>query len=323
MSPLISIIIPIYNAERYLHQCIGSILDQTYQNIEIILVNDGSLDQCPTICDEYAAQDDRVTVIHKENGGVSSARNAGIAAAKGEWISFVDADDWIEPDMIELLLSATIQNDNIDIAIGNYFCNYEKKQIAMSPLSNSSCYLIAKNDLITSSLCGSGLDGINIRTPWGKLYRRCLFASPLVCFKPYLSMGEDMVFNLYATMEARSISVQKEAYYHYRINDSSLCNKFAENTIQREEALLEECDLFVRRFDNENFIFAYYSCLIRSIMVCCSSYFFHINNPHPRSKRLKELKQLLTKEPFSAALNNSSNPYLTTKQQLIKFFAKR
>ena len=94
-QPLISVIVPIYKAEKYLSVCVESILKQTYRNLEIILVDDASPDMCPQICDEYAANDDRIIVIHKDNGGVAEARNAGLRAARGELIGFVDADDWL------------------------------------------------------------------------------------------------------------------------------------------------------------------------------------------------------------------------------------
>ena len=103
-EPKISVIVPVYKVEPYLRKCLDSIVGQTYQNLEIILVDDGSPDGCGAICDEYAAQDKRVRVIHKANGGVSSARNAGLTAATGEWIGWVDSDDWIEPDMYERML---------------------------------------------------------------------------------------------------------------------------------------------------------------------------------------------------------------------------
>ena len=102
-SELISIIVPVYRVEPYLDRCVQSIVDQTYQNLEIILVDDGSPDNCPAMCDAWAAKDSRVKVIHKENGGLSDARNAGLAAAAGEYIGFVDSDDWISPDMYRLL----------------------------------------------------------------------------------------------------------------------------------------------------------------------------------------------------------------------------
>ena len=98
-EPLVSVIVPVYKVEKYLDKCIESIVGQTYENLEIILVDDGSPDNCPTMCDEWAQKDSRIKVIHKENGGLSSARNAGLDACTGDYIGFVDSDDWIEPDM--------------------------------------------------------------------------------------------------------------------------------------------------------------------------------------------------------------------------------
>lgn len=116
MNPLISVVVPIYNVQQYLEKCIDSIIAQTYTNIEIILVDDGSKDGCPAICDEYAKKDDRIRVIHKPNGGLSSARNAGIEIATGEYISFVDSDDYISEDMIEQLYD-TLQNEQNAISV--------------------------------------------------------------------------------------------------------------------------------------------------------------------------------------------------------------
>ena len=109
--PLISVIVPVYKVEPYIHRCVDSILEQTYQNLEIILVDDGSPDNCPAICDEYAAKDKRVKVIHKPNGGPSDARNVGMAAATGEYLSFVDSDDWLGNTHFECMMG-TIKNEN-------------------------------------------------------------------------------------------------------------------------------------------------------------------------------------------------------------------
>ena len=111
MNPLISVIVPIYNVEKYLARCVDSIVNQTYKNLEIILVDDGSPDRCPQMCDDYAEKDSRIKVVHKKNGGLSDARNAGMAVATGEYISFIDSDDWIETSMFELLINNIFQYD--------------------------------------------------------------------------------------------------------------------------------------------------------------------------------------------------------------------
>ena len=119
MSRKISVIVPVYKVEPYLRKCVDSILNQTYANLEIILVDDGSPDNCGAICDEYARIDFRVNVIHKENGGQSDARNVGMRAMTGEYLMFVDSDDWLEPDTIQRL-SSLLHGNNADLAIGGF-----------------------------------------------------------------------------------------------------------------------------------------------------------------------------------------------------------
>lgn len=111
-NPKLSVIVPIYNVEPYLRQCLDSIVNQTYRNLEIILVDDGSPDNCGAICDEYAEKDERIFVVHKQNGGLSAARNDGIARATGEWITFVDSDDWCDTDYYEQLFKA-LENEDL------------------------------------------------------------------------------------------------------------------------------------------------------------------------------------------------------------------
>ena len=120
MKDLISVIIPIYNVEKYLNKCIDSIINQTYKNLEIILVDDGSPDNCPQICDEYAKKDNRIKVIHKKNGGVSSARNVGLINSTGNYIGFIDPDDYIEPIMYEKLLKVLKESNTLVSMCGFY-----------------------------------------------------------------------------------------------------------------------------------------------------------------------------------------------------------
>ena len=118
--PKVSIVVPIYNVEKYLEQCIDSIINQTLKEIEIILVDDGSPDNCPQICDDYVKKDSRIKVVHKTNGGLSSARNAGIEIATGDYIGFVDSDDYIELDMYEKMYNIAIEN-NVDFVMSDYY----------------------------------------------------------------------------------------------------------------------------------------------------------------------------------------------------------
>lgn len=134
----ISIIVPVYNVEPYLRQCLDSVVNQTYRNLEIILVDDGSPDNCGTICDEYAAKDKRIHVVHKENGGISSARNAGLAICKGDYISFIDSDDFVSPYFIEVLYHG-IELYNSDISslrYSEFFIDNQEKEIHFAETSD-------------------------------------------------------------------------------------------------------------------------------------------------------------------------------------------
>lgn len=211
MLPLISVIIPIYKVEAYLRQCIESILVQTYQNLEIILVDDGSPDYCPEICDEYAEKDDRVHVIHKENGGLSDARNAGLTYASGEYISFIDSDDWILPDMLEYLYKGIVAYE-ADITVCGYYDCYGKK---MSTTYRRDTQIYKGDDAVEALLF--------LKFPnfsWNKLYKKELWSRD-VCF-PKGKVYED-VRTIYKLIEPDTIiAVLPEAKYCYRKRSDSI-----------------------------------------------------------------------------------------------------
>lgn len=167
-QPLISVIVPIYKVEKYLDRCVESIVNQTYENLEIILVDDGSPDSCPQMCDSWAEKDNRIKVVHKENGGLSDARNVGMAVAKGEYIAFVDSDDWIEQNMISKLYDALISNgcDAASCRVNMVWDNGDKK-----PLSREIETKVFDNKVeAMSDLISGGLNYI-IQTVWNKLYK--------------------------------------------------------------------------------------------------------------------------------------------------------
>ena len=167
---LISVIVPVYKVEQYLPKCVESILAQTYTNLEILLVDDGSPDNCGAICEEYARKDPRIKVIHKENGGLSSARNAALDIARGEYIGFVDSDDWIQPEMYETLLSGIKKND-ADMAYGGRYDvdgNTGEKTIGLCP-QKEEC--ISGMEMLGRVFVWDHCDS----AAWDKLYHRSLF----------------------------------------------------------------------------------------------------------------------------------------------------
>lgn len=208
--PLISIIIPVYNGEKYLRSCLDSILQQTFQNWEMIIINDGSTDNSPAICDEYS-KDSRITVIHRKNGGQAIARNEGLSIAKGEFVSFVDCDDWFEQNMYESMLS-TIQSHKAEILICGYIEEYQtrKKEIRNDGLLK--CYEAdeAMKMVLKGSL-GSYL--------WSMLFRREVIKELMPDLTPY----EDHATVFKWVAHANKVVVWNRAFYHYRqLSNSSL-----------------------------------------------------------------------------------------------------
>lgn len=207
----ISVIVPIYNVEPYLRRCLDSLVGQTHQNLEIILVDDGSPDGCGAICDEYAAKDERIIVIHKANGGVSSARNAGLEQATGDWIGWVDPDDWIQADMFEYLLK-NAKKYNADIAVCGLCKVYSDHQERfaveeVTQLDNvQGMETLLENDLLQSYCCD-------------KLWRRELWQG--IVF-PLGKTFEDMCMVPLAFQRARKTVLLPEAKYFYRQHHESI-----------------------------------------------------------------------------------------------------
>lgn len=175
--PKVSIIVPVYNDEKYLAQCIESALQQTYQNIELILVDDGSTDNSFGICEHYRQQDQRVRVLHKTNGGIGSSRNAGLAMAAGNYVTFIDDDDFLPKNSVEKLYSI-LQSHDADIAIGNFSLFSEKKQEVFTKITEDKYYEkeMTPEEWMLKYQYNSDNDFSQVFTvPWGKLYKRDLF----------------------------------------------------------------------------------------------------------------------------------------------------
>ena len=180
--PLVSVIVPVYKAEKWLHRCVDSILAQTMEDFELLLIDDGSPDRSGEICDEYAVKDARVRVFHKENGGVSSARNLGLDNAQGEWISFIDADDWVEVDY----LAGLTEKLDADFILGGV-------KISESVQSNMSDCLYS--DLEMKDCLEKYLLDIVLLSPWGNLLRNDILQNNHIRFDEKIHYAEDRVFN--------------------------------------------------------------------------------------------------------------------------------
>ena len=213
-DPLISIVIPAYKVEKYLEKCIDSVINQTYTNLEIILVDDGSPDNCPKICDEYAKKDSRIKVIHKENGGLSDARNKGIEIASGEYISFIDSDDYISQNYVEMLYE-NIKKYDSDIAIGGHKVLYDDGKIINRYTNEEFC--ISPKEALNKILYDDGID----LSAWAKLYKKDLFENIKY---PVGRLYEDSATTYKLIDLAKKVSVHSVPIYFYIMRSESITN---------------------------------------------------------------------------------------------------
>lgn len=215
--PLISVIIPVYKVEAYLRDCLDSVINQTYRNLEIILVDDGSPDNCGCICDEYAAKDDRVIAIHKKNAGVGAARNIGIQIARGEWISFVDSDDWLELRMYQVL-AKYIEESNVDALCFGYDSVYKDYRIEKSCCKKYTFLGDMKEDNVFQAFMkGNTMHDCIIHTS-------CIQGN--IRFLEHLKHYEDGLFRLSLYSKIHSFVLLPQILYHYRMRPDSVTHDF-------------------------------------------------------------------------------------------------
>lgn len=231
----ISVIVPVYGVEKYLNKCVESIVNQTYQNIEIILIDDGSPDKCPQICDEWAQKDNRIIVIHKSNSGVSESRNMGLERASGDYIGFIDSDDYIDPEMYEKLINAIQKNDS-DIALcgiykedengsKQYICEENLKNVNVDDLFKyyilNNFYI--KNDVFyTDNVMASAC--------------RCLYKKNVINKTQFVQNGlcEDFIFNIEILTPETKFAIVDEYLYCYFQRSDSVLHVFNEQKLKKQ-----------------------------------------------------------------------------------------
>lgn len=221
---LVSVIVPIYKVESYLPECLDSILSSTYTELEIILIDDGSPDNCPAICDEYAQRDSRIKVLHQENQGLVAARNAGLNAASGIYVSFVDSDDAISPLMYEKMVSA-IERTGADMAASGY-CIDRAQLVTQTEQQEGEDHCLTTFDqqlaMLTIAPSVRGFTWTSCYV-WNKLYRRAKIRS---AFQPECSMCEDLDFNWKYIHSCKKIVLVQHALYMYRMNQQGITGKY-------------------------------------------------------------------------------------------------
>lgn len=292
--PLISVIVPVYNVEAYLKRCVDSIRCQTYSNIEIILVDDGSPDNCPQMCDDFASEDSRIKVVHKANGGLSDARNCGIDASSGEYITLIDSDDYVTEDMVEVLYNR-ITLDESDMVLCNYLCVGDNGDTSRYAWENEPAM---EDELLSSNEAHKKLFG---HKHWHyviaccKLYKRFLFDD----FRyPLGKLHEDLHTTHLLFEKCSKISCVKKPLYYYYQNESSITHTYS---IRRLDAV----DAYISRFhfyyDKQDYYCAIMSVEFMIPKMITAHNELDLTNEQARSRLdnyKKEYKKLLKKVFF-------------------------
>ncbi len=239
----ITVIIPVYNVEEYLSRCLASVINQTYKNLEIICIDDGSTDNCGKILDEFAKTDDRIIVIHQKNKGVAAARNRGLEIMNGSYVGFVDSDDWIEPEFFEEAHSAMTKN-NADI-----FCSgiYEDKDDICTKRENKLAVkngILDRNDVLLYAFKRDYYKNFGAYL-WNKLFRAQLFEC--VRFDEQLKVAEDILVFVECMLKGQRFVYTDKAYYHYFQRSTSLIHSV---DLSKKETLLQSYDKIIELTEN-------------------------------------------------------------------------
>lgn len=302
MDKKISVIVPVYKVEDYLEKCVNSILDQTYRNLEIILVDDGSPDKCPEICDNLAQKDKRIKVIHKKNGGVSSARNLGIESATGDFITFVDSDDWIDLEMYEELYKKQ-QENNYDVVFCGFKLIINDKSI---PVIETSKTEFCKNNNIEYLLrctnyknknnqyyTENSIHPFNVRF----LYKKDMLRN--IRFNENLSLMEDVRLMLEIFLnKTLNIGYLDNCFYNYLVREISLSNGKINNLMEKGILFIESISELLKNTGNEYLInaqkfYIYYMCSVNNIRYDSKDNLKSINDWNSK-QNYKNYKKYLT-----------------------------
>lgn len=322
MSPLVSIIVPVYKVpETFLRQCIKSLIQQTLRDIEIILVDDGSPDRCGDICEEYALHDPRVKVIHKNNGGLSAARNTGFWAASGNFIMFVDADDWIEPDMCKVMYQYAIEK-KVQLVQCGLVREYKKKTKTYTlPLEKGKIY----SGKECANLRAQLLDfNANLATAYAKLIDRTFLLKKQIIHDEELKQGaEGLEFNFRLFKALESASFLDNTFYHYRYNPFSISAK----TDEYNNQLVLKCFNKIKQMilddpDREMLMKCFYNRMIYVIVSTVISGYFHPDYNKTYKNRKKGFLKYLCHPLIQETIKNANFKNISIQRKIIMFLIR-
>lgn len=323
--PDLSIIVPVYNVEKYINKCLDSILNQKNVSFELIVVDDGSPDSCPDIIDNYSKKDSRVKVIHQTNAGVSNARNRGISEAQGEYLYFVDSDDWLVDDKLSKVLNIA-KEKKLDVLFCDCYEAYESGQTKRLHLFSKRFVFNEKSNIDRvqkSILChkyspffSAGADNA-YPAPWSKLIKTSLIKENNIRFNPDVcGVYDDGLFTIEVLEKAKKIAYSGIATYYYRILDSSIVHSFRQGMVERfEKNCFAMNDFIAKNQKSEDFVDAEYARRIAYLSLFLTSYFFSKDNTNNKKKVKQELKATINRSPWREAIKKAKYSNLETKHK--------
>ena len=325
-NPLVSVIVPVYNVEKYINRAIESIINQTYQNIEILLIDDGSQDGSGIICDEWSLKNNMIKTYHRQNLGPAASRNFGVKYSQGEWIIFIDSDDWVEPQYIEFLLSKALEYD-LDVGMCGYYTEYGGHNSTNSffiydeKVFNSIDKKMLLKSCVLSTKITSSSTTTNIGVPWAKIYRRAFLINNNLWQNPELKRMQDMVFNLYVFWSAERIFYHQKPLYHYsKENRNAITVAKTANFTDTALKILDELQRFSEISSTDGF----------DEVVCCKAVKLIIEAIHLQftnhNKRfitnLNELNSFVYKTKIWNYVKKCNGLYFSTKQKMLMWLIK-
>lgn len=320
---MISIIVPIYKVEKYLDKCVNSIINQTYKDLEIILVDDGSPDNCPKMCDAFAEQDSRIKVVHKQNGGLMSARQAGLRIATGEYVGFVDGDDWIEPDMYMHFYKA-ICDYQPDMAVSEFYSETggeldKSKQNLPEPFfaKDEMINEIYPNMLFKAPYYNFGINPCC----WSKIYKKELLENCLYSIPTEIKIGEDTAFTYPCLIKAQSMAYIDKACYHYiDSRDGSMTSSY---DADMENTILIPFEILKNSFEKSGYNFSnsldYYLFYLIEFVIRNEAGF---SNKKSKKEIIQTIKKFTHNKEVVFALNNINSAELPLRKKFLLTFFK-
>lgn len=310
MDKLVSVIIPAYNVEKYIKQCVNSVINQTYKHLEIIIINDGSKDRTLEIAKELRSSDGRISVIDQENKGLPAARNTGLKICKGDYIFFLDSDDWLELNCIEILMNIRKDN-NSDIVFFDYYKSYKTKEVEHHVYKKNFIY---NNDQEDKFL----LWDMRTITAWGKLYsRKCINN---ILYDEKMRTAEDVDFNYRVYKNVKTTYFTNKCLLHYRILEQSAIHGYDANIRDKFEYPLKAIASYMIT-ENENDLKAYYSFAAIAYIVICQNGVVR-NDTLSNKEKFRIIKEISNEQWVKDLFSNIKHVAIPLSRKIIIYCSK-